>query len=81
MYDNFLKELIERLIVNHFNETAFKCKIEFNHNTEMIDYEVETVSKSAGVNKYRGYLGCIGNLVVTTINDNRLNKENYIDIT
>jgi len=81
MYDKFLEELIKRLIGNRFKETAFKCEIEFNHDTEMISYEVVTVNNCADFHKYNGFLGTIGNLVVTTINDNFLDVDSFIEIT
>lgn len=81
MYEKFLNELVKRLIGNHFNETAFKCEIEFNHDTEMISYEVETVNKKSIFHKYNGYLGSVGHLVVTTIDDNFLDLDNFIEIT
>lgn len=81
MYDKFLKGLIKNLIEKHFNETAFKEEIELRGDTGLLSFEVETVGKNADFHTYYGFLGSVGNLVVTAIDDNQLEIESFIEIT
>lgn len=78
--EKHLAELIKRIVGKHFGVTPFNIELEMDE--PFIRFSVDTVNVNTHtVTNYRGFLGTIGNLFVTAIDGELLEKENYIDLT
>lgn len=79
MYKKFVEAMVERTIERYFNVTVFSREVKHSTTTELVDFKVRASGNDKSTS-YEGFVGTVGQIVVTTIDNKRLPKEEYIII-
>lgn len=80
MYKKFLENLTERTVSEKLNVTVYKRKFKYSDSTELVHFTLSTVNKEGEFKVYRGFVGTVGQITITSIDDKEFSAEEYITI-
>ena len=81
MYKKFLEEMIKRVIENKFDVTTYRSKISFCEETKYPHFSIKTLRNSnCEAVDFKGFVGNVGQVVITNKDGKNLKLENYITV-
>lgn len=81
MYKKFIKNIVKKTMENYFIATVYKVEVTYRKDVDMVDFTAKVLKDSTSPSySYGGYIGSIGQIVITRINNRHLNAEDYITI-
>lgn len=81
MYKKFVEAMVENAISKYFDCICYRRAFRYINDTGMVRFTVKaTAMGSHTFTQYRGYVGTIGQIVITGIDDKELETEEFITI-
>lgn len=81
MYKKLVEALVENAISKYFDCICYRIAVSYNQNTGMVRFTVEAAEKGCThLHTVRGFVGTLGQIVITTIDSKELETEKFITI-